>query len=324
MSSPKNATRAVRREPGPDTLPALRDMLIQDPRIGKLGVHPNGNGSQARHEDTAPAEIHCAPSITPVTPSIEPKPQQASLQSDGISNDRPSVGKRAFRSVALGFIVIAVGGAAFTLSSYESDKKKDIARAWDVSRSWLSSVLHINSSQGSSRGSDPVAASISKPSDKAPLQSTAALPAVPSIAPAPAPGIAPAPAPGIAPAPAPGIAPAPLATEPTVSQQAQQQLKSTASDLVNLRRVVDQLAGKVDQLAAKVDQIFAKQDQMAKDIATAQAVERNLSQKITSLSQSPTPRIPRKRAVIPPAPAPTATSPVDAYPRLGIADHSPR
>jgi outer membrane murein-binding lipoprotein Lpp len=310
MSSPKNATRAVRREPGPDTLPALRDMLIQDPRIGKLGVHPNGNGSQARHEDTAPAEIHCAPSITPVTPSIEPKPQQASLQSDGISNDRPSVGKRAFRSVALGFIVIAVGGAAFTLSSYESDKKKDIARAWDVSRSWLSSVLHINSSQGSSRGSDPVAASISKPSDKAPLQSTAALPAVPSIAPAPAPGIAPA--------------PAPLATEPTVSQQAQQQLKSTASDLVNLRRVVDQLAGKVDQLAAKVDQIFAKQDQMAKDIATAQAVERNLSQKITSLSQSPTPRIPRKRAVIPPAPAPTATSPVDAYPHLGIADHSPR
>jgi outer membrane murein-binding lipoprotein Lpp len=308
MSSPKNATRAVRREPGPETLPALRDMLIQDPRIGKLGVDPNGNGSQARHGDAAPAEIHCAPSITPVTPSIEPKPQQASLQSDGISSDRPSVGKRAFRSVALGFIVIAVGGAAFALSSYESDKKKDIARAWDVSRSWLSSVLHINSSQGS--GSDPVAASISKPSDKAPLQSTAALPAVPSIAPAPAPGIAPA--------------PAPLATEPTVSQQAQQQLKSMASDLVNLRRVVDQLAGKVDQLAAKVDQIFAKQDQMAKDIATAQAVERNLSQKITSLSQPPTPRIPRKRAVIPPAPASTATSPVDAYPRLGIADHSPR
>ena len=293
MGSPKKPAQGVRREPGPDTLPALRDMLIQDPRIGRLGVHHNGNGSSARPDDTAPTEIQHAPSIAPVTPYIEPKPQQANLQSDGIASDRPSVAKRAFRSVALGFVVIAMGGAAFALLSYEGDKKQDVVRAWDLSLNWVSSVLHANSSQGA-KGSDVAAESISQPLDKAPSQNTAVLPATPGLA----------------------VAPASVAVGS--SSELQYQFKSVASDVADLRRLIDQLGGRVDRLAARVDQLLAKQDQMERDIATVQAAQQNISQKIASLSQPTTVRIPRKKVV-------RTAPPVAAYPSpLGVNDYPHR
>ena len=197
MGASRNPVQDAQREQGPDTLPALRDMLIQDPRIGGLGVHangpgvhPNGNGSSTRPDDTAPMEIHDVPSIAPTAPSIvEPKSQQASLQSETISRARPSVGKRALRSVALGFIVLAIGGSAFALLSYDGDKKRNLVREWDLSRSWVSSALHNILTQGPSqdaKGPDQIAEPISKPLDKTPSQNTAVLPATPGINPAPA------------------------------------------------------------------------------------------------------------------------------------------
>jgi hypothetical protein len=73
-----------------------------------------------------------------------------------------------------------------------------------------------------------------------------------------------------------------------------QQLKSMALDLAVVRR-------SVEQLAAAVEQLGAKQEQMAQNIATLQAVEQDINQKMSS---------PRPSRVAPPRkpPQPTAQS----------------
>jgi hypothetical protein len=58
-----------------------------------------------------------------------------------------------------------------------------------------------------------------------------------------------------------------------------QQLKPVALDLAIVRHSLEQLAAKVEQLAAK-------QEQMAQNIATLQAVEQDISQKMSSPPQS--------------------------------------
>jgi hypothetical protein len=85
--------------------------------------------------------------------------------------------------------------------------------------------------------------------------------------------------------------PAPAVT----STELQQQLKPIAIDLALVRRSEEQLAANQDQLARK-------QDQMAQAIATLQAAEQDLSQKI---SAPPSP---------PPAPKPVHVSPKQAQP----------
>jgi len=78
------------------------------------------------------------------------------------------------------------------------------------------------------------------------------------------------------------------------SPEAQHQLETTMSDLAVVRRIVEQLA--------------AKQEQMAQDIATLQAAEQNVSEKISSLPQSPASRriVHSEAAVQPPSvPVPT-------------------
>jgi uncharacterized iron-regulated membrane protein len=79
------------------------------------------------------------------------------------------------------------------------------------------------------------------------------------------------------------------------STELQQQLKPMAIDLALVRRSEEQLAANQDQLARK-------QDQMAQAIATLQAAEQDLSQK---MSAPPSP---------PPAPKPVHVSPKQAQP----------
>jgi uncharacterized iron-regulated membrane protein len=79
------------------------------------------------------------------------------------------------------------------------------------------------------------------------------------------------------------------------STELQQQLKPMAIDLALVRRSEEQLAANQDQLARK-------QDQMAQAIATLQAAEQDLSQK---MSAPPSP---------PPAPKPVHVSPKQLQP----------
>jgi hypothetical protein len=64
-----------------------------------------------------------------------------------------------------------------------------------------------------------------------------------------------------------------------MSAELVQQLKPVTLDLAIVRHSLEQLAAKIEQLAAK-------QEQMAQSIATLQAVEQDISQKMSSPSQS--------------------------------------
>jgi hypothetical protein len=283
MSYSQNQTHDIQRKQGPDILLALRQSLIEDPRIGTVAVCADGDGSSDSQHTTAQNEIHHAPgtsvakssvdqnlgraslqsdgipadslSIAPMEHSIELNPGQANRQTDGTSYDRPIVGRRIFHRVARGFAFIAMIGAAFVLLSYGDAKKKDVIRTWDLSLSWLSSVLGTSSSQGP----DIATASVSKSLDQTPSRNTAVLPTTV------------------------GIQPTPASVAPGSSPEPQHQLETMASDLAVLRHLVEQLA--------------AGQNQMAQDMATLQAAEQNISQKISLLSQSRTVRIPRKKVV---------------------------
>ena len=83
--------------------------------------------------------------------------------------------------------------------------------------------------------------------------------------------------------------PAPAVT----SAELQAQLKPAALDLAIVKRSVEQLATNQDQLARK-------QDQMAQAIATLQAAEQDLSQKILGLAPPATPPAPKAAHVPPP------------------------
>ena len=274
MASAQNETQRVQHEQGPDTISALREMLLQDPRIGR--------------DDTAPKKFHHAPSISPAEPSIELNPQQAILQGDGTSSDRPSVGRRVFHTVAHDFIVIIMVGAVFFLLSFGDDKKKDIVSAWDLSLSWLSSVLRTNSSQVSDVAAEPVSKTAAEPvsgtSDQKSSQNTALLPEAPSIQ------------------------SAPVSVATGLSSESQHQLEMMASDLAIVRHVVEQLA--------------ARQDQMARDIATLQAPEQKVSprhRRSLSLRSSAS----REKVVGPINSSRRASSPLGAYPNRLRADDLP-
>jgi hypothetical protein len=267
MVSSQKKTQGVPRKQGTDILPAIRELLNQEARIGSVEAHPEGYSSRDSFsspdslsssdslDEGARNEFHAAPSITPAGPSLGLNIQQASLQSNRISTERPSVVWRVFHTVARGFIVIAMASAAFALLSYGDDKQRDLVRARDLTLSWLSSILRSDSYQGSDAAADPV----SELSNQTPSQN----------------------------ATLPTEAPVIHSTEASVatgsSPELQHQLDTTASDLVVVRRLVEGLA--------------AREDQMAQDIASLQTAEQNVSQKLSSLPQSLTVRIPRKKLV---------------------------
>jgi hypothetical protein len=76
------------------------------------------------------------------------------------------------------------------------------------------------------------------------------------------------------------------------SSQLVQQLEAGLAQQLGLgfavvRRGLEQLTGKVDELSVKQDQLAAQQDQMAKTIETLQAVEQEISQKLSSRAVAP-------------------------------------
>jgi hypothetical protein len=282
MGSSQNESQ---REQGPDAHSALREMLMQ--RIGGVELCPDEYASSDRGNDTVPREFHCAPSITPAEPSVELNPPQVILQSDRISSDRPSVGSRVFRTVARGFIVITMVGAAFSLLSYGDEREKDIVSAWDRSLSWLSSVSRTNSSEGSNVATEPVAKtfaavpssktgaaeSVSKAAGAEPVVATEPVAKTVAVEPV-AKTVAAEPVSrpsdqkstqnaALVPE-ASSIQSAPASVTTGLSSELQHQLETMASDLAIVRHVVEKLA--------------ARQDQMVRDIAALQAPEQKVNQ----------------------------------------------
>ncbi len=145
--------------------------------------------------------------IRPVKPSIHP-PRSSNLKDDQVASDRPSVGRRIFRTVSQFLIVVLIGvGATLAWQSY-GDAAREMVIARAPTLAWLLSVSTTRSPAVAATSLDPV-----------------------------------------------------------------QQLGPLASNLDFVRRSVEQLA--------------AKQDQMAQNIATLQAVEEDIRQKMSYTPPSP-------------------------------------
>jgi hypothetical protein len=145
--------------------------------------------------------------IRPMNPSIR-SPRRSGLKGDNVASNRPSIGRRMFRTLTRFFIavLIGVGGTLAWQSHGDAAREMVVARAPTLA--WLLSV------------------------------STTKSPAVAATAPDPV-----------------------------------QQLEPLASNLYIVRRGVEQLA--------------AQQEQMARNIATLQAVNDDIRQKVSSPPPSP-------------------------------------
>ena len=178
------------------------------------------------------------PKIATVVQLTRRNPRQSELQTGSVASESPSVGRRALRTVARGFVLIAMAVSAFALLSFDNDGKRNFVRSWDyLSQRWLQIA----------DGTDPTpaatAVAVSKPSPQAPLQVTAvASPTPPSTQPA-----------------------APLATGS--SSDSQQQVDALVKDLAIVRHLVEDLAAKQDQLARDIAALQAGEANVREQIA---------------------------------------------------------
>ena len=155
----------------------------------------------------------------PVKPSINSS-RSSSLKHDQVASDRPSVGRRIFRTLTQFFIAVLIGVGGTLAWQSQGDAAREMVVARAPTLAWLLSVSTTKSPAVAATSPDPV-----------------------------------------------------------------QQLAPLASNLDVVRRSVEQVA--------------AKQDQMAQNIATLQAVEEDLRQKLSS-----TPPTPSQQAAPIPQPKP--------------------
>jgi hypothetical protein len=142
----------------------------------------------------------------PVKPSIH-SPRSSSLKDDQVASDRPSVGRRIFRTLTRFFIAVFIGVGGTLAWQFHSDAAREMVVARAPTLAWLLSV-----------------------STKSP--------AVAATSPDPVPQLGP-------------------------------------------------LASNLDVVRRRVEQLAAKQDQMAQNIATLQAVEEDIRQKMSYTPPSP-------------------------------------
>jgi hypothetical protein len=164
-----------------------------------LTAEENSSGGPARNLDVRSAQRI---GIRPMKPSIR-SPLSSGLKDDHVASDRPSIGRRIFRTLTRFFIAVLIGIGATLAWQSHGDAARDMVVARAPLLGWLFSV------------------------------STTKSPAVAATAPEPV-----------------------------------QQLEPLASNLDIVRRGVEQLA--------------AQQDLMARNIATLQAVDEDIRQKVSS------------------------------------------
>jgi hypothetical protein len=145
--------------------------------------------------------------MRPVKP-LNHSPRSSSLRDDQVGRDRPSVGRRIFRTLIRFFVAVLIGVGGTLAWQSHGDAAREIVVARAPTLAWLLSVSTTKSPAVAATSPDPV-----------------------------------------------------------------QQLEPLASNLDVVRRSVEELA--------------AKQDQMAQNIATLQAVDEDIRQKMLSTPPSP-------------------------------------
>jgi hypothetical protein len=183
------------------------------------------------HDDK---EFHFPPGVTAAEPPIDANPCQAVHQSDRVSDDRPTAGRRLFRPLAFGVIVPVIVGAAFAWQFYSDGQTKDMVRGWRTSPRELSPVVSTNFWPSSSNVAAELA---SKTSDRVPTLDTALLQAA-AVLPS-----------------------SPVSVAPGSSPELQHQLETVVSDVAVVRRIVERLAAVQEQMALDIRDGLQKPDQ---------------------------------------------------------------
>jgi hypothetical protein len=233
--------------------------------------------SRVRHPDRYGSSDPAEFHVSPDLAAIEPELDRHFGRGRRPGN-RTSIARQAFRAVFYSLVIGAVAGLPLAWQLGDKNTKEMIA-AWATPvGEWLSV---------STTKSPPAAAgTVSKIPDRAAAFDAFSSPQAPRNAQA-----APAPAPASAPAPVPAGS----------AQEVQRQLETIAGDLAAVRRLAEQLA--------------ARQNQMAQDLATLQAAERDVSQKLSAASQPPVHAAPHKNTPKPlplAAPPPSSSAPLPA------------
>jgi hypothetical protein len=184
-----------------------------------LTAEENSSGGLGRNLDARSAQRI---GIRPMKPSIR-SPVSPGLKDDHVASDRPSIGRRIFRTLTRFIVAVLIGIGATLAWQSHGDAAREIIVAQAPSLGWLLSV------------------------------STTKLRAVAATAPDPV-----------------------------------QQLEPLASNLDVVRRGVEQLA--------------VQQEQMARNIATLQAVDEDIRQKVSSPPASPSQQAPSIPQQKPPQP----------------------
>ena len=227
-----------------------------------------------RHRPTAGSDFSAGPRVT--EPLLDATLRPASLRNDPLPTDRPSLGRRASRSVARFLVTVCIGVAAtLAWQSYGGTAQQMIASAAPQ----LGRLL-------SPPAMDP-------PSGREIAAEPPSPPAVQAFA---------APQAASAPQAAPAASETAASTASTAPSPESQQLETMAHDLAAVRQSVEQLA--------------ASQELMARDIAKLQTAGQDIRRRISALPPAtttvhrplPPPQPALQSSVAPPESAPASSA----------------
>ena len=227
MISSHGQDQIAQSEQGNDIVITLEKSLSLDGRSSGEAYHTNECVSLDDLSDKEFARLKVRlrlhdeevfpPGAMAAEPLIGAKTGQAVHQVDPVSDERPALGKRLFRTVAFGVTASVLVGATFAWQFYGDDQSKLMVGAGK--RHGI-----VASTKSSSSNVVPVELA-SKTSDRVPTQDTAlrqAAPAIPS---------------------------AQVSVAPGSSPELQHQLETVVSDVAVVRRIVERLAAVQEQMA---------------------------------------------------------------------------
>jgi hypothetical protein len=290
-----------------DILLAFKEWLrSQDGQDGRLSLHAVADSSW----DNEPSGKGF---------DFSPESAPATTGSNGPSLGRRSIGRRLFRIIIRGFVIVlttaVLAGATVAWQHYADVQTKDmararLARAWDITSSWLSSVFPAETLSRTSVAtrprSDLAALPVTETSSVAVPQNTTVPPAASVTAPVPVAQTSRQPAiPDPIVPPAASVA-APAVVTAVIPPELQRTFNTSGSDLADVRRMVEDIAARLEQLAAR-------QEHVVQQMATLQAAEQALTEKLSAPPHTATAAVaPRNNKTRPPLPQTGVRSPSGA------------
>jgi hypothetical protein len=214
MVASEDQTRSIPREQVDDILLAFWQWLrVQEARW---------------HDDPARKDFHFSPSIVAGEPMVDANPVRAAKR-------RRPLGRRVFRTLVLGFVVVAIAGTAVGWQSGD-ETTKTMVTSWVDALNGLLPALRSDSTQ-----SPEAAAEAAKISDRAPMLEAALAQVAPAAQPAP-----------------------PAALSPELRQR----LETIGNDITAVQRLVAGLAAKQEQMTQDIATLQSSERSLTQRISS--------------------------------------------------------